>query len=52
MPNRNELGSVVVRLQYAAIASAGCMGLKAARRLVRKMAIIGTACAQKRRSGQ
>jgi hypothetical protein len=51
-PNRNEQGSVVVRLRYAAIASAGCTGLEAARRPANRMAIIGTAVERKRRSGQ
>jgi hypothetical protein len=51
-PNRNDQGSDVVRPRYAAIASAGCTELEAARRKVSKTGIIGTACAQKRQSGQ
>ena len=41
-----------MRLQYAAIASAECTELEAARPPARRMAIIGTACAQNRRSWQ
>jgi hypothetical protein len=50
--NRNEQGSAVVRLRFAAVASVGCMGPAAARRPASRMAIIGTARAQKRRSKQ
>jgi hypothetical protein len=50
--NRNEQGNAAVRLRFAAVVSAGCMEPVAARQLASRMAIIGTARAQKRRSGQ
>ena len=49
-PNRNEQGSAVERLRYAAVASVECMELEMARRPASVTETIGTALAQKKRS--
>ena len=51
-PNRNEQGSRVVRLRFAAVASVGCTEPEVVHRPVSVMEIIGTVRGQKRRSRQ
>jgi hypothetical protein len=47
-PNRNERGSAVVRLRFAAVASVGCMGPGEARRPASRMAIWARQATHKR----